>query len=191
VKFIFKVLIILFLSANVFSQDEYPHKLVFKDGHEIRGKVVVWNGRSVIFRNAKTNEKESYKYKLLKSIRYFETGEEYDGLYVLKQLKGTDRTLRLTKAVSGKVECYYIARESSAAAFGSDDTVVSSIYFMCKQGDIEVSQVRSGLRFKKTREKLKEYFSDCPDILSKIDEGDFGDKIESLEPLVRHYNTKC
>jgi len=72
-----------------------------------------------------------YKYKLLKSIRYFETGEEYDGLYVLKQLKGTDRTLRLTKAVSGKVECYYIARESSAAAFGSDDTVVSiaQIYY--------------------------------------------------------------
>lgn len=191
-KRIFVIVLFVFCSLNILAQEEYPHLLVFKDGTEIRGKVVVWDLNRLIFRNADSNEKNTYKYKLLKTVLDFESRKEYDkGLYVLKQLKGTDRTLRLTKAISGKVECYYISRESGSSAFGTDAVSVYSIYFICKEGESEVTQVRSRLKFKKIRNQLKEYFGDCPDVISKIDDGYFGDRIESLEPLIKYYNTKC
>lgn len=179
-------------SIGVYAQSEFPHVLVFKDGTEIRGKVVIWDRNKLVFRKADTNEKEDYKYKTLKSIVAFDTGKEYEGLFVLRQLKGTDKTLRLKKAISGKVECFYIPREISSAAFGSDAVTVTSMYYLSKEEDgNEVIKIRSGLQFKKTKKLLIEYFKDCPDLISKINEGYFDGNIESLEPIVKYYNTKC
>ncbi len=129
-NFILKVFVFLLFSIELYTQSEFPHVLVFKDGKEIRGKVVVWNKSKIIFRKADTNQKESYKYKILKKIIDYDTGKEYEGLLVLRQLKGTSRTLKLTKAVSGKVECFYISSESSSSALGIDADTVSSTYFI-------------------------------------------------------------
>ncbi|SEK42670.1 hypothetical protein SAMN04487910_0500 [Aquimarina amphilecti] len=146
----------------------------------------------MIFRKADTNQKEDYKYKTLKSILEFDTGKEYEGLFVLRQLKGTDKTLRLKKAISGKVECFYIPRETSSAAFGSDAVVVTFVYYLAREGDDnQVIKIRSGPKFKKTEKLLIEYFNDCPDLISKIKEGYFDGEIEALEPIVNYYNTKC
>ncbi|WP_378174349.1 hypothetical protein [Aquimarina sp. SS2-1] len=187
-----KLIVAFFFILTINAQEEYPHLLVFKDGTEIRGKVVVWDNYKIVFRKADTDEKESYKYKLLRSVNDVETGKEYEGLYVLRQLKGSDRTLRLKKAISGKIECFYIPRESSAyGGFGSDATTVTSLYFISRLGEDEVIQIRSGLRSKKNKRKLKEYLSDCPELISKIDEGYFNNQIESLEQIIRYYNTKC
>ncbi|WP_299180412.1 hypothetical protein [uncultured Aquimarina sp.] len=187
-----KLCVFLLFSIGAYGQSEYPHILVFKDGSEIRGKVVVWDRSKVVFREANTSEKESYKYKSLKSILDFDTRKEYEGLFVLRQLKGTDKTLRLKKAISGKVDCLYIPREISSAAFGSDAVTVTSMYYLSKEEDgNEVIKIRSGLQFKKTKKLLIEYFKDCPDLISKIEEGYFDDNIEALEPIVKYYNTKC
>ncbi len=185
-----KVVFFLF-SAGVFAQSEYPHVLLFKDGTEVQGKVVVWDMNALIFRKASTDEKQSYRYKSLKSIINSETRKEYDkGLYVLRQLKGTNQTLRLTKAISGKMDCFYVIKEGSSSGI-SDVTTVNFLYYFCKKGENEVIPVKWRPKFKKTKKVLIEYFEDCPDLISKIKEGYFEQIIEAFERMVIYYNTKC
>jgi len=189
VKRILVVVLFVLFSLKISAQEEYPHLLVFKDGTEIQGKVVVWNNNSLIFRDSSTGEKTSYKYKLIKGVNNFKTGTDYDGLYSLRQLKDTDKTLRLKKAVIGKMECFYIPRETSTG-FG-DGTVVSSTYYLGREGENEVVKIRGGIKFRKVRKVLFELFEDCPDVISKIEQDYFDNNIEALERVVRYYNTKC
>ncbi|MFD2562237.1 hypothetical protein [Aquimarina rubra] len=188
---LFKLLVVLVFSTVGHAQSEYPHVLILKNGTEIKGKAFFWNNRKVVFRLASTGKKEEFKYKTLKTIKSSDPEKAYEGAFVLKQLKGTDKTLRLIRVVSGELECFYQETSSSYYTYGTE-VVATTVYYIGRQHEDFVAKVKNGPRFKKRFLKdVDGFFNDCPDVMSKIEKGFFDGQLDATEEVVRYYNTKC
>ncbi|WKK79305.2 hypothetical protein [Marivirga arenosa] len=125
---------------------------------------------------------KSYKIgdKTYESIWYDSYTELFSIFHISKADQGEKTFMRL--AVDGELKLYWKEYRDHANSDGYE----IAIPFFKKTNSYEMVRVTQGvLGFKK--KLLRNFFSDCPSIVEKIDNGDF----EVPEQIALYYNSSC
>lgn len=179
------VLIICFYSLSLFCQEQGVIELY--DGTSFSGyfklkpkKMTIWNGE----KNATKRKIDLNQIQKLKTIN--EKGIENE--YIFKpSYKKKKKLIKLRLIITGSLNFYHHRKYVN----GGSVQMVTNQFFISKKGEAFVTEIRVGSKFKKFEKIVQKYFKDCPDIIPKIWNNFFGDKVVDVFKMVEYYNNRC
>jgi hypothetical protein len=195
-------LIIVLVTTIAYGQEKDKYgsldeiKITLRDGSIIEGLGRINIDEEIIFKENKEAEKKIYNYKnvdiLIIRINDKLTTLEYK---IIEGMGSTDSVKLLEKIVDGKFNLYedYISGISYSPTFSGNygfSNYSKTTYYICKNGDDTVIDLRIGNTYsERFKEIAQKSFSDCPDLLNKIDTKYF--KRYGIREVVNYYNKSC
>lgn len=176
--------------------------ILFRDGTVLNGygKFRAMLPNKIVYKETKNSRREVYDYRTVKRlIIYSDMGEQFYEYKMPRSLSSTNVIIRLYEVVQwGKINLYqYLEKSVSSTPIYPFDAGYSEtkydeyfVYFISEDRDSDFVKFFSyripSRRFKKV---AKQYFSSCPELLKKINKGDF-DQLE-IPDVIAYYNKKC
>lgn len=194
---------IFLLSLNCISQNQEAI-LYLRNGDTIHGLAKITDFGKIKFRYNKKSTKKKYDGKTLKKFEIYEkdTYQLVTYCYKLVQNKRFFSNSVLMKLVTeGKINLYTMTSTvtapigfGSAGGMGFGMNIISNSfdhYYVCRgNSDFVIELATVGSFFGKNFIKAaSEYFSDCPDLVKKIENKVY--KKRDIEEIIRFYNAKC
>ncbi|HBK71633.1 MAG TPA: hypothetical protein DDZ39_08275 [Flavobacteriaceae bacterium] len=170
--------------------------LYFKDSTILKGLAKITHSKGIQFRTEKGEEKTEYSFEELKYIEIKEKKKSKEfTTYSYRILPESGYTL-LKQIEVGKLNLYKffdVFHSSKSGPNGSMTTKSSSIsrYYIAKENEeiltnLGINGLEFGKRFKKN---ASNYFSDCPELVLKIQKKKF--KKKHIVEVVKFYNENC
>jgi hypothetical protein len=195
-------LIVLLITTLAFAQINDKHssfyevKITLKDGSVVEGLGRINVDEEIIFKENKEAEKKIYNYintnkliiKIDNTIKRFEyiTIEGFDNVNSVKLVE---------KIISGNINLYedyssgvsYSPTISGGYGFSNYS---KTTYYISKNENTPATDLRIGNTYsERFKEIAQKSFSDCPDLLNKIDTKYF--KRYGIREVVQYYNQSC
>lgn len=195
-------LIVLLITTFAFAQKEDKYgsfdeiKITLRDGSVIEGLGRINVDEKIIYKENKEAEKKIYNYRTVEKItikiNHSKTTLEYK---VIEGSDNTDSVKLLEKILTGKVNLYEDYKSGVSysptinGSFGFSNYSKTTFY-ISKNGNDTVIDLKNGnIYSEKFKEIAQNLFSDCPDLLNKIDTKYF-DRYR-IEEVVKYYNLFC
>jgi len=167
---------------------QYDMKLILKDGTELVGESWSKGKEYVMFKPSPKGKKIKYKRELVYSREGIDYKTREKEVFYYKKIKGKKEIRSLKKHIPGKVEIFLMPIRLNHANGGSS---YFEDYCIGKPEDDFVVKFNYGPKFKKFQKIIDYYFSDCPEIVPKINNLEFGDSADAIEGIIKYYNEKC
>lgn len=189
---LFTLLLLLF--SNIYSQNKLSIEL--KDGTVLEGLGRIKVDETILFKKSEDAEKEIYNYKTVKKLIIYSDKLKQVYEYKVVQDSGGVGSIKLIEIIkTGKVTLYQ--DYASGVTYGSNmsgsygfTSYSKTTYYISKNGSDVVTNLRIGNTYSKRFKKIaKRYFSDCPDLLEKINSKFF--KRYGIHAVVEYYNKSC
>ncbi|MGB2761034.1 MAG: hypothetical protein WBC58_13815 [Maribacter stanieri] len=192
------VLICCFLGSFTTIAQNDVGTLYFKDGRKLHGLAKLINGDQVKFRNAKGEKAQRYHFEDLAQVVINDREEPSTYIY-LEIRKGFFNVVRELEI--GPVSLYVLEQRGYSApmyvggANSQMNMMHSNFYdinnlYVSKGNSGEITHLGSNQLFSKNfKNAASEYFSDCPVLVTKIQNKEF--KKKHVKDIVNFYNLKC
>jgi hypothetical protein len=189
---------ILLSSINLSAQFRYNKaKVYFNDG-SIKtgfGKTLFLNNEKIKF---KVNKKDkAIEMGFMKIDKFILDGDEYD----YKIIKG-EKAIQFFKVKQrGKVSLYYSIKTNNSAPMGGMNmggagfsvgfSTSTEVYYIAKNDDDQIIKLFNlfGTSKRIFKKIIPLFFSDCPDLLDRIDSKEY--RKRDIVEIVNFYNYKC
>lgn len=190
------LIMIVLCSANAKAQNTKAI-LIFKDGTQLEGlaKLNLWE--KIKFRKGKGDKRERYTFDEVDTLKLFKDTEPT--IYVRVKIEDKDNPKVLELANQGKNVVSYrdVVRGSMMMTPMPNSGMMTTGYwgsmtysYLRKTKEKEATYLASSawvaLNFRK---KASEFFTDCPALVSKIQNREL--KRADLEEIIDYYNTQC
>ena len=179
---------ILFFIFLFHLNAQYDNKLVLKDGTVLIGRAWSKGKNYVMFKPSKKEKKIKYKRELVYSREDTDPKTGIKKTFFYKKIKGKKEIRSLKKHVSGRLEGYLLPVHVNIPNGGYG---YFEDYCIGKSDEDSVMLLNYGPKFKKFQKVIDYYFSDCPELVSKINNLEFGEGVESIEKMINYYNQNC
>jgi len=191
-------------TSSILAQDRA--ELIFRDGSSLEGLAKINKKDEVVFRKTSNDKRTVYNHRQIKELVIFKDSlvKTYNYKMVNKAGKGNQFQLLRKPIIKGKVNLYYKMKKVSYNNFHTPIGVTGppflEVYYLSKDQENSVTYLHTAKpnsrKFKKIAE---EYFSDCPELMSKINANEFKAVEFSLKKsqddgiiqIVNYYNDKC
>ncbi|HIB37797.1 hypothetical protein [Mesonia sp.] len=173
----------------------------FRNGEEKNGFGRLNAENIVLFKELEGSKKQKFSYREVKSVIFHTTDGKRKYVYkIVRDKKGRNRVLPLIEDFKGELSLFFQVHVSTSPFFSPNvagmgnyvngSTSELKIYFLGKENEDTVKPI-GGIKMKSKRSKkiVKEYFSDCPDLVQKIN-NDYFENLE-IEAVVNYYNANC
>jgi len=196
--YILRVLCLLLIGSTLHAQGKKV-ELIKEDGTVMEGYAKFYT-KSFSYR---ADESESFKrFKMLdfETIHIF---SEDDGNKTYKRIRTNDhkKPKMLILLVEGPVSLYLEERQIYSSGYGAGlgvsgnagqgvgGTSYSYSRLYLKRNNNQNAIHIGSVSKKKFKEVITSYFKDCPDLVKKVDAGEYSKKV--LKEIVEFYNNKC
>ncbi|WP_196887245.1 hypothetical protein [Aureivirga sp. CE67] len=192
------LLLVFFLFATFsFAQRAGQGYVIYKDSTKTYGYVRL-KGNKVIFKNTAKGKTRKLNYKDLLGVTFNPNGKELQYDYVKITSRRKPQLLR--KIISGEISLYEKTTTQFLGDFQSQSnpnpnqkTSVSYIEYYIKKKDALQGHpyvVKNFDMFDQNFTQIvNRYFSDCPDLILKVEAGEY--RIEDYQRVVEFYNKNC
>ncbi|MBL4905499.1 MAG: hypothetical protein JKZ00_05725 [Flavobacteriaceae bacterium] len=185
-------LLCLISMSNLFAQDKVI--LTFNDGSEIFGYGRIKINDKIVYRKLKKGKKKIYNYKKVKKITVFKDSTKltYEYKIVLGTIIRRDIKLLPEPIIKGAINLYQkqINGITSFGGIGGGTRFSHTYSYISKKGKTTVRYLSTDdTTSKKFKRFASTYFSDCPDLISKINSNYF--KESGIKGIVKYYNKNC
>lgn len=209
-KMIKKILAIsfLFMSFTILAQRQEA-TLYLRNGEVKKGFAKIVAPQKIKFKAHKSSDKQTYDHKQVSKIDIYNRWDDITTTYTYKLVPSKNshksKPMLLETLVTGKISLYRMGK-SSVSSFGAPGmgmsvgggvTVGFGVspqyvdYYVCRDNVDVVTKLLTlgGISLKKFKEYGAEYFSDCPELVEKIESKYY--KKGDIEDVVNFYNNHC
>ncbi len=192
------VLICCFVGSSIAIAQKDAATLYFKDGKQLRGMAKLVNGDQVKFKKNKGDKPEKYHFENLEQAVINDREEPSTYIY-LETKKGYFNVVRELEI--GIVNLYILEQTgySSPMFVGGANgqmNMSNGNYYDIKNLYVrrgvsgEITHLGSNQLFSKNfKNAASEYFADCPELITKIQNKEF--KKKHVRDIVKFYNLQC
>lgn len=195
-------LILLLITTFAFAQKEDKYgsfdkvKITLKDGSIIEGLGKINLDEEIIYKENKEAEKKIFNYKNVDRliIKIDNTIKRFEYL-TIEGIDGINREKLVEKIITGKINLYedYTSGVSYSPTMNGSygfSNYSKTTYYISKNENIPATDLRIGNTYsERFKEIAQKSFSDCPDLLNKIDTKYF--KRYGIREVVKYYNQSC
>lgn len=189
------LLILLFFTVNGYSQIYTYDKaeIHFRDGKVEEGYVKILNFKEIKFRTSLDDKPVKFNYKKINKIIKREDGKDVEYQYKIVKAKRKNYPRLMKLVTSGKVSLYItehkdIVGQNSPLMLEYDGVS----YYMVREDSHIAEYVGAktiAIGRKSVTKGLITYFRDCPNLIEKIENKEFGKK--DVIKIIEYYNTHC
>ncbi|WP_196895348.1 hypothetical protein [Aureivirga marina] len=179
----------------VFAQRDQQGYVTYKDSTETYGYVRIAKNK-VVFKNSTRGKSRKLDSNEILGVTLIPNGKEIHYDYVKLAKKRRPRLLK--RVIGGEMSLYekttsqFLGDYDSRPTSNAQTSLTYIEYFIKKKGALEghAYVVKNfDLYEQDFREIVNRYFSDCPDIIFKVDAGVF--RIQDYQRVVEYYNQNC
>ena len=174
------LLLFLFVFQFTLSQDFKPGTVFFSSGNTLEGLVDV-TYKKVVVKKEMDGRSIPFGHMAIDSVQL--TRADSITTYVFK--KYLKKILPMLVIVSGEAELLsYTYPQSYDGAGGG------TYYYLGRKGELKVTRVSiKGVIDKSFKKSTAKFFSDCPELVEKIETKEFGR--DDIKQIVLYYNSNC
>ncbi|MFS4445590.1 hypothetical protein [Maribacter sp. 2307UL18-2] len=181
---------VTFSSIAQFSEPFRSSKIVLKTGDTLTG---MGKTRNKGFKYKPDSNTKPYFIEF-SEIAYLEQKYSYNEVKVFRffQLTNNYQFIRVEEFnIGGALELYGIPRQGDITIAGGSSVPTAWVNFcLKKKNDEKLTEIGFYDPFSDYKDKVKNYFSDCPKLIEQIENKSLRLR-NGLEPMVEYYNNNC